>query len=280
MNWCLDQGMTLPRVLRLFASKTLVFTCFVAGILLQLVLATLLAIVLPQKIAIVVPLIAPFVIGSISYFIFGWITHRRTVRHEAERWLASGGRRASPQERASLRTTRLLLFVPALLVGALALFLPESIGIVSHFFYSSPAKLLGYEVRLPLTWIITEDGITDNRERSYASALECRGPLWAGFASYSHREPPAAGMSFWATASGDHAVRRTSSERIISVRTVLAGSESVTCREYVPVYEHIRENPNLRIIHCNTTDARFSASFVGAMLLLQSSMPRCRASKK
>src|SRR5436190_15755098 len=82
--------MTLPRVLRLFASKTLVFTCFVAGILLQLVLATLLAIVLPQKIAIVVPLIAPFVIGSISYFIFGWITHRRTVRHEAERWLASG----------------------------------------------------------------------------------------------------------------------------------------------------------------------------------------------
>ena len=227
-----------------------------------------------------VQLIAPFVIGSISYFIFGWITHRRTVRHEAERWLASGGRRASPQERASLRTTRLLLFVPALLVGALALFLPESIGIVSHFFYSSPAKLLGYEVRLPLTWIITEDGITDNRERSYASALECRGPLWAGFASYWHREPPAAGMSFWATASGDHAVRRTSSERIISVRTVLAGSESVTCREYVPVYEHIRENPNLRIIHCNTTDARFSASFVGAMLLLQSSMPRCRASKK
>ena len=151
---------------------------------------------------------------------------------------------------------------------------------MSHFFYSSPAKLLGYEVRLPLTWIITEDGITDNRERSYASALECRGPLWAGFASYWHREPPAAGMSFWATASGDHAVRRTSSERIISVRTVLAGSESVTCREYVPVYEHIRENPNLRIIHCNTTDARFSASFVGAMLLLQSSMPRCRASKK
>jgi len=84
-----------------------------------------------------------------------------------------------------------------------------------------------------------------------------------GLASYWHRELPAAGMSFWATASGDHAVRRTSSERIISVRTVLAGSESVTCREYVPVYEHIRENPNLRIIHCNTTDARFSASFVG-----------------
>ena len=192
-------------------------------------------------------LIAPFVIGSISYFIFGWITHRRTVRHEAERWLASRGRRASTQQRvipAHNKTTAVCSSASCRRIGII----PAEVDWCEPFSYSSPAQLLGYEVRLPLMWIITEDGITDNREWSYASALECRGPLRAGFASYWHIEPPAAGMSFWTTPSSNHAVRRNPSERIVLVRKVSAGSESVTCREYVPVYEHIQENPNLRII--------------------------------
>ncbi len=248
--------------LRRLLIALLTAAAIVLGVLLQLILVVLVCSVLPPQFAVPIVFISPFLIGVGSYFIFQRVMRRRVIRREVERWLAQRSRQGP--KRTHLRfVRRMLLWVPAATAFVIFLFLPEMFGIGTHVLYPGPAKLHGYEVRLPLTWIAFGYSGSGDTASSYLYSLEVQGPLRSGLRRYWHGVPRASDMSFRTTRARERALPEDLRGETLSVRTLQFGAESVRCREYIQVFLNFTEDKDTRAVDCRNASSSFSASFYG-----------------
>lgn len=231
------------------------------GVLIQLVLVVLVCLALPDKIVGPILLTAPVGIGIGSYFIFQRFIGNRTIRLEAERWLARRSRR-SPQQRARLhRGKQIGVWIPTLVVAIAFLFLPELFGVATHVLPAKPAVLNGYLIHRPITWMVFDAVIPSNKELQNAAAFEFKGPLRSGFSGFLGLYPQASAMSFSFPRDSEGPFREGG--EALAIRTFQIGNESVICREYVRVSSHITEDPNNQAVDCRSATGRFFASFYG-----------------
>jgi hypothetical protein len=231
------------------------------GVLIQVILVVLLCFLLPDQIAVKTILVSPFAIGVESYFIFRWTIKRREIRIEAERWLAQRSRRTLQQRARLYRSKQIGVCIPTAFVGVVFLFLPELFGVATHVLHPGPAKLIGYEVSFPMTWVVAGEGANDARTLAFAGAIDCRGPLRSGRRRYWFLNPPASAVDVVTSSSGSdiyHHNRNTP----LSLRSVLLGGEPAICKEY-PRYYDWEATRDLRIVECSTAKEEIFVSFAG-----------------
>lgn len=231
------------------------------GSLIQLVAVELVLFVSPERIAddVLVPVLlgAPFLIGISNYFIYQRVMDRRRIRADSERWLAYRSRESGRRHARKLLATQVGVWLPTLLVGVVFLFLPESIGLATHMFHPRPAKLIGYEVSFPATWIITGNGADNSQTWAFAGAFDFRGPLRSGFQRYWPFNLRASGVDVITSASGN-ALYNPNPKTPVSVRSVVIGGQPAQCREYVDWRDE-----KLRMVECATPKNEISVSFFG-----------------
>ena len=233
------------------------------GVLIQLVLVMLVCLLLPDRVADLVafPILlgATILIGAGSYFIYQRVMCTRSVRGEAERWLADRSRR-TPQQRARLRRFKQIgIWIPTLLGTIFFLFAPEIFGVATHVLNPGPARLIGYEVSFPVTWIFIGASSNDSHTWAVAGAIDCRGPLRGGRRRYWPLNPQASAVDVITSSSGSSIFRRNPNTPV-SVRSVRIGAEPALCREYPRYYDW---EPTLRIVECSTLKEGISISFAG-----------------
>lgn len=158
-----------------------------------------------------------------------YLRHRRRsqwIQEEAERWLARRAKGSDKIER-SIRMRRLLrrmLWIPSLVALSIFLFLPESMGLVSHLFYPSAFMLNGHGVRPPLTSFVYGD------PNGYMNALVGRGIARVGFSPYWRMDPPLSSMEFSARDSSESwPVTFFADETAALDRTFGLGDETISC---------------------------------------------------
>jgi hypothetical protein len=122
--------------------------------------------------------VLPFVIGGMIWALFFAIrqTGRRSVAIEADRWLAERHAGVSARER-KLRSLGIScsLWVPALTVLVVILFLPQTWGLVTRLRRPEAARLAGYRVPIPITWIVLSREMDPATGRSVVSGIAGRG---------------------------------------------------------------------------------------------------------
>jgi hypothetical protein len=243
------------------------------GALIQLVLVVLLCFLLPDEIAAVVVLISPFAIGVGNYFAFHRIKGNAQIHTEAERWLSERSRR-SPLQRARLyRSKQIGIWIPTVFVMSVFLFLPELFGVATHVLQAGPAKLIGYEISFPVTWILTGEGTNDTHTGAFAGALDCRGPLRSGLHRYWPLSLQASAVDVNTSSSGSALFRRNPNAPV-SVRPVRIGGEPAVCREYPRYYNW---EPALRIVECSTLKEEISIFVRRRQVKSWSFLPQPRA---
>lgn len=155
------------------------------------------------------------------------------VAREAERWLAERQARANPHERTwRNRAVKFAVGIPVLSVLPIFLFLPETMGLMSHLLRPQVSHLPGYKVRIPLTWMAT-----DHWDSPDGSSLTT-GIAGQGIAR--GRNPARArSISNWSFGTGPYNQSDTNPLRdipgdykIISQRLLKIGNEEVTCTDY------------------------------------------------
>lgn len=121
-----------PQLRRIFTAG-LAMAWFVVAVPTQFVLVVLLCLLLPDSLVTgLVAITSPFWLGVLNYFIYKHLTQRRAILQEAKRWLVERSRQ-SPQQRARLvRRKQIEIWIPAVLVLAVFLFLPEFFAVVTH----------------------------------------------------------------------------------------------------------------------------------------------------
>jgi hypothetical protein len=164
----------------------------------------------------------------------------RSVELEAARWLAERESRIDPAERRwPNRGIRLALWIPAVTVLFTCLFLPEACGVLSHLYQrqSGMADLYGYQIPVPLTWILLSQPCQLANDDCWISGFAGKGMarsprhfLHAGLllSHWDIRIPGYAHISGVA-----HTVSPAPREQI-GTRTLAIGDESITCAEYWP----------------------------------------------
>ncbi len=241
---------------------------FVVAVPTQFVLVVLLCLLLPDSLVTgLVAITSPFWLGVLNYFIYKHLTQRRAILQEAKRWLVERSRQ-SPQQRARLvRRKQIEIWIPAVLVLAVFLFLPEFFAVVTHVFRRGPAKLIGYEIAFPATWIPTGEVTDDTQTWASASAVDCRGPLRSGIRRYWFLDLRASAVVVitWSSESDArrHNALRRNTNTPLSSRSVLLGGDPAICREYPHDYTDWAPTRNLRRIECSTSDERLFVSFNG-----------------
>ncbi len=241
---------------------------FVVAVPTQFVLVVLLCLLLPESLAAgLLAITSPFWLGVLNYFIYKHLTQRRAVLQEAKRWLSERSRR-TPQQRAKIvRRKQIGIWIPAVLVMTVFLFLPEFFAVVTHVFRRGPAKLIGYEIAFPATWIPTGEVTDDTQTWAFASALDCRGPLRSRTGPYwfLNLRTSGVGVVTWSSESAArrHNALRRNTNTPLSTRSVLLAGDPAICREYPHDYTDWAPTRNLRRIECSTSDERLFVSFDG-----------------
>jgi hypothetical protein len=152
----------------------------------------------------------------------------RWINQEAERWLA----RRSLQEVAPTSPWRKklrngMLWVPTLVVFAVFLFLPESLGIASHLVWK--ASVDPYRLPIPPSWIIVVNG------DHYMWVVATRGIGRVGPTSYWRKEEPSSEMTFssYPTSYISHEIGPPMGAKVLSRQDFPFGSEKLICLDVI-----------------------------------------------
>ncbi|HTD23322.1 MAG TPA: hypothetical protein VK738_11750 [Terriglobales bacterium] len=195
---------------------------------------------------------------------------KRGVALETKRWLAERQSGTSARERRwKDRAIRYSLWLPALSVLLVFLFLPESWGIASHFEFRTQV-LTEYQVRVPASWIILQQDAQSEPGYSYISGLAGRG---MGFSVTRYLHWWDVPLSSWSVGTQPYAYFGASApehwlpkiENVIAQRDFLIGNTPLTCVDYWPSYLTERGKPrdaSIAYINCYSP-ARLYASFTG-----------------
>ena len=260
--------MTIKRTLRQVSTAVLAVAWFVIAVPTQFVLVVLLCLLLPESLAAgLLAISSPFWLGVLNYFFYTHLTQRRAVLQEAKRWLAERSGQTQQQRAKLIRRKQIGIWIPVILVMTTFLFLPEFFAVVTHVFRRGPAKLIGYEISFPATWIVTDVDMDNAQTWAVASGIDCRGPLRSGLRRYwfLNLRASAVGVVTWSSeddARRHNALRRNTNTPL-STRSVLLGGDPAICREYPHDYTDWAPTRNLRRIECSTSDERLFVSFDG-----------------
>jgi hypothetical protein len=197
------------------------------------------------------------------------------VRAEGTRWLAERQSGISPREvKWRNRGIRLAVCIPSLVVLLVFLFLPELWGMLSHLSQSHPGNLSGYQVPIPLTWIVLRHDSQRADGWSTVTGFAGRG-MGRGAAPYLRWSPP---FSSWDVETDSYAEsersfarwRMPSDDEVKARRSFMIGSDSVTCLDYWPSYlstgpyQRTQQFDDLSVAYIECSDGRrFHAGFFG-----------------
>ena len=197
------------------------------------------------------------------------------VRAETARWLAERRSGISPSDvKWRNRGTRCAICAPCLLVLLVFLFLPELWGALSHLSQSHPGNLTGYQVRIPVTWIILRHDRQQPNGWSTVTGFAGRG-IGRGVAPYLRWQPP---FSSWNIETNSYVSseglaaswRMPSNDEVTSRRSFTIGADSITCLDYWPSYlragpyQRTQQFEDLSVAYIECSDGhRFHAGFLG-----------------
>ena len=239
----------------------LVGAAVLLGVPIELTAVAYVCSVLSEQTAIYLLLISPIAIGAGNYFLSKLLYREMAIRAEADRWLAWRSRRTAQQRDRACRLKQTLAWVPSLVVTILFFFMPESFGVFSHLWHGRTIALVGYEVEMPMTWIMFEPYVSEFRTSALAGAYECKGVMRSGVRRYLYASPIASAMSF-RTPSGINPEHEQSWRAApLSQETIRLNNDSIVCRLYAPRYREWESNGNLRDIECSASRGDLSASF-------------------
>ncbi len=246
--------------------RVLSFVAFTAYLLVQVILVGMIpAYCWPSRTGFILFLVGLFLIGACGYVVRRRITRDSYNRTEAEKWLTLRTRPCVDYSRRIKAGKRWALWIPTAIVMIVFLFFPETWALVSHLTHQGSGRLLGYQVSIPIDWIIMMDepDTGDNHVWSLVVAFRSKGVLRAGATTYWRREPPIADMAFYGAPRGDTASYLSASDRIVSTRTLPLGKGTITCWEYIPGWLRGHEDNDVRSIRCSTLRGDFSSWFSG-----------------
>jgi hypothetical protein len=213
--------------------------------------------------------VLPFVIGGMTWALFFAIrkTGERSVETEAARWLSEREAGVSPRER-KLRNLGISwsLWVPALTVLAVVLFLPETWGLVTHLRHPETSRLAGYHVSLPITWIVLSTEMDSATGRCVVGGIAGRGCtsvrclLLRGDFSLFYWGLETEPYSQVRNGDNRHGAGRMPPREPIDKRVFKVGDSTLTCLEFATDYTPL-ESTAFRI-ECSGS-GRLHASFLG-----------------
>jgi hypothetical protein len=197
-----------------------------------------------------------FLLGFSIYY-----RHRRRdlwMKEEAQRWLARRRKRSTQPVKGHQKAWRRMLWIPSTLALLVFLFLPESMGVVSHLFVGRTFNLNNHYLRTPLTSFVT------TYRNLYVGLLIGRGIGRVGLLPYVREKPPLSSIFFYAIQdpSNDNSLELyLGHEHLISERTLSFGNETLTCwhlapRAFDPASDFVR-------IRCLASRNDFTAVFEG-----------------
>jgi hypothetical protein len=184
----------------------------------------------------------------------------RWINEEAERWLARRSlREIAPTSSWRKKLRRGMLWVPTLVVLAVFLFLPESLGIASHLVWK--ASVDPYHLPIPPTWIIVVNG------DHYMWVVAVRGMGRVGPTSYWRKEEPASEMTFssYPTYYIPHQIGPPPDAKVVSRHDFPFGTEKLICLDVVrfAATRPDAPDPASAEVICSAAKKNLAATFSG-----------------
>jgi len=188
------------------------------------------------------------------------------VRAEADKWLSERQNNTNPRDRSRRRAVKFAVCIPLLIVLPIFLFLPETLGLVSHVQRSQLGNLSGYRLTLPLTWMVQYQSVDRSGGRSFVSGIAGRGiargvnPFrWDSLSSWTF------GTEAYSPSEGDAPRFLPKEYKVIRQRNFSIGNEQITCIDYTPSYDYWpNPDPDPAIAHVNCSGpGRFYARIEG-----------------
>jgi hypothetical protein len=156
---------------------------------------------------------------------------RRSIELEAEHWLSERHSGVShPELLQRHRAIRVALCLPTVSVLLAFLFLPEIWALVSHTVHYGEKRVAGYQLVLPITWVVLASS-EDRFVYGVAASGMAREPKrWV-----ADHGIPISGWVFSVDDGRDFAPRpKHESDEILEMRSFLSGNESISCTRYWP----------------------------------------------
>jgi hypothetical protein len=203
-----------------------------------------------------------FLIGVGGQYVFLRLIGKWTVREEADKFLIdrAKGSRGGGWRRSA---TRWLVWMPAVAVLIVSLFLPETLALGSHIMHRGAGRLIGYQVSLPIDWLILLHDYEPSHTWSVLIAAKVPGVLRSGLSCYWRKTCPTSHMDFYGTHAGDSTFYLPPDDTIASKRRLPFAHRNITCLEFVPWHVRGADNPPLQSIKCFTPTKEFSATLGG-----------------
>jgi len=192
-----------------------------------------------------------------------------TAKAEAWRWLAER-RAGTPQSDRLCRghSIRFAVCIPILIVLPVFLFLPETWGVLTQVTRPSAHKISGYQVPVPLTWIVLNLWVGSDGTSSF-SGVAGRG---IGFGQNPLRYDALSAWDFWTESTNksdqDEFDWKIKEDDILGRQTVKAGTQELKCVDYWPPWGIGRSAAvNFAHVRCSGNN-RLHATFDGRRDLL------------
>lgn len=216
----------------------------------------------------VVALITTNALMFVTFFYYRQTTGDLWISEEAERFLRIRSRQTSKStSRWRKRIRRSALWAPTALVLLAFLFLPESLGMLSHLFWNRTIN--GRNLEVPLTWIIADDATTFEDGHNIGRSIwivAAKGIGRVGAGKYWRKEVPVSEMSFASYPTSLYEPRPSPYSKVVARRELHLGNEVLICWDIVPFAETRPEpmNPQLAEIVCDGMRNDFHVSFSGS----------------
>ena len=234
-------------------------------LLIQVIIAAMIPTYWPTRMGFLLFLVGLFLIGAFGYLAVRRIMRERYNHDEAEKWLAL--RKRPRVDLGRIRTAkRWAIWIPIAIVVIVGSLLPETWAVVSHLSHRNSGRLLGYRVSVPLDWVILMDeSDTGNHVWSFVAAFHSKGVLRGGPAAYWRGNTPIANMAFYGAPLGDSVALLSENDKIVSTRTLVlaSGTITMTCWEYVSRWSRGNQDEGVSI-RCATPRTDFFGWFYGA----------------
>jgi hypothetical protein len=198
------------------------------------------------------------------FLIYRHRTHNRWVSEEADKWLANKRAENSKIVRQQKRNfVRILVWLPALLVTGISLFVPEMIGLVLHGARPDTVSMGKLQIKIPRTWI-GGSGSSD-----YLYLMTAPGVGRIGFMHYWHHNVPPSEMLFYPVPHPELNFYKNvplDGATILAKRSFPLGEETLSCWDLIhnnPYVGPRPKDPMIADISCSTESGHFYAHFDG-----------------
>jgi hypothetical protein len=183
------------------------------------------------------------------------------IAEEANEWLTKRQNEPSTLRKRNRAILRGLLWLPSLTAMTVFLFLPETMGLVSHLFCGPSVALGKHRMVVPITSFV-RIGKLPTGESLYLNVLLGKGICRVGLGPYWQKEPPFSTFFYYANPdTNDHSRDDfLSHDTILSKRTIEFGDETIACWE---VANHRREYEPVTRVECRTSKNDLSAGYYG-----------------